>query len=78
MLESAIAYLQHADPFSIYLFLFLIAFFENIVPPIPGDVPVAFIGYLIYTSGITFVGALFWASAGSTPGLCLCTCSVNI
>ena len=68
MLESAIAYLQHADPFSIYLFLFLIAFFENIVPPIPGDVPVAFTGYLIYTSGITFAGALFWASMGSTAG----------
>ena len=68
MLESAIAYLQHADPFSIYLVLFLIAFLENIVPPIPGDVPVAFIGYLIYTSGITFAGALFWASAGSTAG----------
>ncbi len=28
MLESAIAYLQHADPFSIYLFLFLIAFLK--------------------------------------------------
>jgi len=68
MLESAIAYLQHADPFSVYLFLFLIAFFENVVPPIPGDVPVAFIGYLIYKSEITFAGALFWASLGSTCG----------
>ena len=71
MLESAIAYLQHADPFSVYLFLFLIAFFENVVPPIPGDVPVAFIGYLIYKSGITFAGALFWSSAGSTAGFML-------
>ena len=34
MLESAITYLQHADPMSVYLFLFLIAFFENVVPPI--------------------------------------------
>ena len=68
MLETAIAYLQHADPFSVYLFLFLIAFFENVVPPIPGDVPVAFVGYIIYQSGITFVGALFWASVGSTAG----------
>lgn len=53
MLESAITYLQHADPMSVYLFLFLIAFFENVVPPIPGDVPVAFIGYLICKSKIT-------------------------
>jgi membrane protein DedA with SNARE-associated domain len=71
MLESAITYLQHADPFSIYLFLFLIAFFENVVPPIPGDIPVAFIGYLIYKSEISFAGALFWSSAGSTAGFML-------
>jgi len=71
MLDSAITYLQHADPSSVYLFLFLIAFFENVVPPIPGDVPVAFVGYLIYQSGITFTGALFWASAGSTAGFML-------
>lgn len=68
MLESAITYLQHADPMSVYLFLFLIAFFENVVPPIPGDVPVAFIGYLICKSKITFIGALCWASVGSTLG----------
>jgi membrane protein DedA with SNARE-associated domain len=71
MLESAITYLQHADPFSVYLFLFLIAFFENVVPPIPGDIPVAFIGYLIYKSEISFAGALFWSSAGSTAGFML-------
>jgi len=71
MLDSAIAYLQHADPSMVYLVLFLIAFFENVVPPIPGDVPVALAGYLICKSGITFVGALFWASAGSTAGFML-------
>ena len=69
MLESAIAWLQHADPYAVYLFLFLIAFFENVVPPIPGDAPIAFIGYLIYEhSGITFVSSLLWASVGSTAG----------
>lgn len=68
MFESAISYLQHADPFSVYLFLFLICFFENVVPPIPGDVPVAFIGYLIYKSGITLTGALFWSTTGSICG----------
>ncbi len=71
MLESAIAYLQHADPVAVYLFLFLIAFFENVVPPIPGDVPVAFIGYLICKSKITFLGALLWSSLGSTAGFML-------
>jgi membrane protein DedA with SNARE-associated domain len=71
MLDAAIVWLQHADPFAVYAFLFLIAFFENVVPPIPGDVPIAFIGYLIYTSGITFAGALFSASLGSTAGFML-------
>ena len=71
MLESVIFWLQHADPFAVYAFLFLIAFLENVVPPIPGDVPVAFIGYLIYSSQLTFAGALFWASLGSTAGFML-------
>ena len=71
MLESAISWLQHADPFAVYVFLFLIAFLENVVPPIPGDVPVAFIGYLIYNSQLTFAGALFSASLGSTVGFML-------
>ncbi len=71
MLEAAIAWLQHADPAAVYLFLFLIAFLENVVPPIPGDVPIAFIGYLICKSDITFAGALFWSSLGSTAGFML-------
>ncbi|MEI8032173.1 MAG: DedA family protein [Chlorobiaceae bacterium] len=68
MLESAIAWLQHADPFAVYLFLFAIAFLENIVPPIPGDLPIAFVGYLLYGSNITFPGAVVWASLGSLSG----------
>jgi membrane protein DedA with SNARE-associated domain len=71
MLESAITFLQHADPLAVYVFLFLIAFFENVIPPIPGDVPIAFIGYLIYSSNITFAGAVFWATMGSTAGFML-------
>jgi membrane protein DedA with SNARE-associated domain len=71
MLESVISWLQHADPSLVYLFLFLIAFIENVVPPVPGDVPIAFIGYLICKSEITFAGALLWSSLGSTAGFML-------
>lgn len=71
MLDSAIAYLQHADPVAVYLFLFCIAFFENVIPPIPGDVPVAFIGYLIHYTAISFPLALFSATLGSTAGFML-------
>jgi membrane protein DedA with SNARE-associated domain len=68
MLESAITYLQHADPVAIYIFLFLVAFLENVVPPIPGDVPVAFIGYLINFSRVSFWWAVIFSSAGSLAG----------
>ncbi len=71
MLEASISWLQHADPAAIYLFLFLIAFLENVVPPIPGDVPIAFIGYLISTSNIHFAEALLSSSLGSTAGFML-------
>ena len=40
-------YIDQVSPVMIYLILFLIAYFENIIPPIPGDVIVAFGGYLI-------------------------------
>ncbi len=71
MLEAAIVWLQHADPAAIYFFLFLIAFLENVVPPIPGDIPIAFIGYLISKSDIHFAEALLSSSLGSTAGFML-------
>ena len=71
MLDSVIAWLQQADPAAVYVFLFFIAFLENVVPPIPGDVPVAFIGYMIHYTGLSFVAALFWSSSGSTAGFML-------
>jgi membrane protein DedA with SNARE-associated domain len=68
MIDAVIAWLQHADPSSVYLVLFLSAYLENIVPPIPGDVPVAFAGYLLAYSHISFFWALFWTTLGSTGG----------
>lgn len=68
MLESIIEYLRSADPAAVYLFLFLISFLENVAPPVPGDVPVAFIGYLSFYSGIDFWLSVVFASAGSTLG----------
>lgn len=63
-----IAWLQHADPASVYLLLFLSAFLENVIPPIPGDVPVAFAGYLLTYGRISWFWSLFWPSIGSTAG----------
>lgn len=71
MLESIVEYLRSADPVAIYLFLFFISFLENVVPPIPGDVPVAFVGYLTFSSDIDFWFSVAFASAGSTLGFML-------
>lgn len=68
MLNALITYLQNADPSFVYLILFLSAYFENIVPPIPGDIPVAFAGYLIVYSKLSFFWAAFWTTVGSTSG----------
>ncbi len=68
MLETLIEYLEAADPAAVYASLFLVAFLENVVPPVPGDVPVAFVGYLTYYTPIDFGLSVAAASAGSTLG----------
>lgn len=70
-IDAVISWLQQADPASVYLLLFLSAFLENIIPPIPGDVPVAFAGYLLAFNRLSFFWALFWTTIGSTSGFML-------
>ncbi|MGA1199995.1 MAG: DedA family protein, partial [Candidatus Latescibacterota bacterium] len=43
---SFLAFLNEQPPAWIYLFLFLGAFMENVVPPIPGDTLIVFGAYL--------------------------------
>lgn len=68
MIDAVINWLQHADPASVYLLLFLSSFLENIVPPIPGDVPVAYAGYLLAFGKLSFFWAFFWSTTGSIGG----------
>ncbi len=55
-------------PSSIYLVFFLVAYVENIVPPIPGDVLVAFGGYLAAESVIGLVPVLLLTTIASVIG----------
>lgn len=71
MLESLMEYLRSADPAAVYLFLFFISFLENVVPPVPGDVPVAFVGYLAFYSEVDFWLSVAFASTGSILGFML-------
>lgn len=68
MLESIIAYVQTLDNTTIYLFLFIIAYLENVIPPIPGDAPVAFVGYLLALDSLSFTACVTAASLGSLAG----------
>jgi membrane protein DedA with SNARE-associated domain len=68
MLEELIAVVKTLDSTTIYLFLFAIAYLENVVPPIPGDMPIVFVGTLVALSDLSFVSCVVWASVGSVLG----------
>ncbi|WP_138431711.1 DedA family protein [Fodinibius saliphilus] len=55
-------------PLSIYTVFFLVAYFENVIPPIPGDVLVAFGGYLAAESVIGLVPMLLLTTIASVLG----------
>lgn len=46
IVQSIVDWISVVPPIGIYLIFFAIAYLENILPPVPGDVIVAFGGYL--------------------------------
>lgn len=46
IIQQIVDWISIAPPLGVYLILFGIAYLENIIPPMPGDVIVAFGGYL--------------------------------
>lgn len=66
--QELIHWIQGLPPASIYLVFFLIAYIENIVPPIPGDVLVAFGGYLAAESIIGLTPILILTTVASVIG----------
>ncbi len=57
--QNLIEWIQTLSPLSIYAVFAIIAYTENVVPPIPGDLLVAFGGYLAAEYIIGFTG--LWA-----------------
>jgi len=51
-----------------YLLLAVSAFFENILPPIPGDTVTVFGGYLVGSGRLTLAGTVLATTAGSFTG----------
>lgn len=66
--QELIQWILGLPPISIYLVFFLVAYVENIVPPIPGDLLVAFGGYLAAESVIGLTPVLFLTTVASVIG----------
>ncbi|MEO1022836.1 MAG: DedA family protein [Bacteroidota bacterium] len=49
IVQYVVEWVSAASPLVIYLVFFAIAYLENVVPPVPGDILVAFGGYLAAT-----------------------------
>jgi len=68
MVEEIITFLRSIDPIFIYIAVFGIAFIENIFPPFPSDVIVAFSGALSVVASLSLPIVIVCAVAGSTSG----------
>jgi membrane protein DedA with SNARE-associated domain len=67
-IKEAVQFINTLPPSSIYLVFFVVAYVENIVPPIPGDVLVAFGGYLAAESVIGLIPVLLLTTIASVIG----------
>jgi membrane protein DedA with SNARE-associated domain len=67
-LEQIVDWILTLSPLSIYTIFFAVAYIENIIPPLPGDVLVAFGGYLAAEQIIGFVPVLLITTFASVIG----------
>lgn len=66
--QEMVQFIEVLPPLSIYLVFFAVAYIENVVPPIPGDVLVAFGGYLAAESVIGLIPVLLLTTIASVIG----------
>ena len=66
--EQFAEWMQALPPLSIYLTLLGIAYGENVIPPVPGDVAIVIGGYLVGLGLIGFAPALVLCTIGSALG----------
>ncbi len=64
-LDLLVDYIYSLSPLSIYIIFFLIAYGENVMPPIPGDLLLVYGGYLAAEQLVRF-STLLWVTAASS------------
>ncbi|MGO9482774.1 MAG: DedA family protein [Candidatus Kryptoniota bacterium] len=67
-IDTIIGALQHAAPGYLYFTLFFFAFLENLFPPSPSDLVIAFGGTLVGFGKLNMFAAILFATLGSTAG----------
>lgn len=66
--RQAVDWILTLSPLSIYIIFSLVAYFENVIPPLPGDVLIAFGGYLAAEKIVGFVPLLLITTIASVFG----------
>ncbi len=67
-IDAIITALNHTDPVYLYFALFFFAFLENLFPPTPSDLIIAFGGSLAGMGKLSPVVAIVFSTVGSTVG----------
>lgn len=68
VLKTIADFITGLDPVAIYLCMVIVAYLENVIPPVPGDIFIVYGGYLAAEGLIGFVPLLFWTSVSATAG----------
>jgi len=68
LLGDIVSWMEGLPPGWIYVTVFAVAYLENVVPPIPGDMVVVFGGYLAGLGRIEFVPVVVLATAAGALG----------
>lgn len=66
--QELVIWIQAQPIFLIYFYFFLISYLENVIPPVPGDVLVAFAGYLVAEQVIDFTTVFILTVIGAVIG----------
>lgn len=68
VLNDIVAWMEGLSAFWIYVTVFVVAYLENVVPPIPGDMVVVFGGYLVGIGRVEYVPVVLLATIAGALG----------
>jgi membrane protein DedA with SNARE-associated domain len=68
LLGDIVTWMEGLPPGWIYFTIFVVAYLENVIPPIPGDMVIVFGGYLAGLGSVGFVPVVVLATIAETLG----------